>query len=856
MDIMATQRSVFQLANIAGYTDLPDSAILAGDSAFAFLLMAIQADADFGVCSPELFYDEVQDGQTVPLHQSSRDGYNYQRKEMLYFPEIRSTLGNSGLPAASGGLQQLEYNLNQQTGVFNCSQAYYVQGGQYTPTNQGLVSVWSFGQRGRGLRTVAGSPSFSYVNNSSLTQDSPLGQTLWRKLKNNVRAPKCEIFLVNASGAPSWQANYTPNTGDNVQPNYGHEDGCWYTAVIVLGPTGTVEPPWPGYLGGAVLDGGVLWICCGRGVTNGQSLPYPTSPVDGYAYSSNDTVIYLPFWKATGQVQAGTQITLGPSVQNGATRIQRLQKSVTSGVASCAVTYWNGSNQVVGNNGTQNDGLLGIMAVCFRATAAYPATASSYFEFSGGEFAPGQPVTDTNLQNLNGNINFARLTPEGFLSTSLGNTAMVNAPTSSVDSYAYNRAELLYPWVLNDTGAISGDYAIRGIVLSIDPIVGEVHTRVDYYKGGNPQTTGNGSLSVLTMAYRKAETLLSGVSIIPTIGAPNPSPPSSTNEVPNGDFRLWSSITQQNQQFVGLPDLWNYITNTEDGYPTQQPAMPGGGPFSLGLDVGTAHGPADTQWMQAGSDFIAIWPGGTYDFKWLAAANPAITQGMLMRIHFRDVNFENDTYVQIFGGGAGSGTSPVGALPTTVTEFESQVIMPQNGDSYVYTVAWGALPIQGGPLTYQPAYCWIELGNNEPNVSSTVIFGLVSLICLAEDAISPINQSGTFTNPNMLSQSGTTTTILVAADTLQLPGNSTSPGRQVNYSAGSVNPGSYGTWYVYANDPKLAGGAVTYQATSTWSSLFTAPGIIFFGTITTVSGGGGSGGGGGTGGGRYPIYGG
>jgi len=846
---MPTQSSLFQLANIAGYTDLPDSAITAGQSAFALLMMAIQANADFAACSPELFYDECENGDTVPLHQSSRDGYNYQRSEMLYFPEIRSTLGIDGLPAASGGLQQLTVNVNQAKGTLAVNEAYYVQGGQYSPTHQGLIAVWSFAQRGRGLRTVAGSPAFSYVNNTSLVQDKPLGQTLWRKLSDNCRAPSCEVFLVNSSGAAFWQAGSTPTVNSLIQPNYGHEDGCWYEAVIVVGPTAGVEPAWPGESGATVLDGGVLWICVGCGMTPGSTVPYPTSPVDEHVYSSADTVLYLPFFRHTGFVQSsGSQVLLGPSAHSGATRIQRLQKYMSGQVANCAVTYWDGSNQAV-----TTDGLVGVMAVCFRTPPTFAATAGTFTEFTGSEFAPGYPPNDTNLQALNGNINFGRLCPEGFLNTNKVNTDIIAVPTGH-DSYAYGRGELLYPWILGDTGAISAgtDYAIRGIVLSVDPVLGKVNTRVDYYKGGNPKTTQNGAVAVLTMAFRKSETLLAGVSVIPTQGNPSPAPPSNANLIPNGEFGLWSSLAQENVQLVGIPDLWNVSQNTEDGYNTQQPAIPGGGPYSLGCDVGNAHALADTQYVQNGSMYVAIWPGGTYDFKWIAKANPAISQGMMVRVHFVDVNFENDTFITIFGGGQGAGSFPLGALGTSAQAFESQLIMPMAGDSYVQSVAWGPLEIAGGPLGYQPAYLWVEIGNNEPNVSSTVIFGLVSLICVAEDAISPVNQSGSFTVNATLSQSGTSTTIDVAASTLVLPGNSTTPGRQINYSAGSVNPGSLGTWYVYADDPSLAGGAVTYEATASWSQVFAAPGRIYFGVITTTAGGGQSGGGGGTGGGKGP----
>lgn len=105
----------------------------------------------------------------------------------------------------------------------------------------------------------------------------------------------------------------------------------------------------------------------------------------------------------------------------------------------------------------------------------------------------------------------------------------------------------------------------------------------------------------------------------------------------------------------------------------------------------------------------------------------------------------------------------------------------------------------------------------------------------------PVNANGLFTGGNPLTQQGTGTTILVAASTQQFGDG------QVSYNSGSVNPGAYGTWFVYADDPTFAGGAVTYQVTASASTQTAANGRVGFGRIITSSGGGGSGSGGGGG---------
>jgi hypothetical protein len=101
--------------------------------------------------------------------------------------------------------------------------------------------------------------------------------------------------------------------------------------------------------------------------------------------------------------------------------------------------------------------------------------------------------------------------------------------------------------------------------------------------------------------------------------------------------------------------------------------------------------------------------------------------------------------------------------------------------------------------------------------------------------LTPINTSGRATAPaGALSQSGTTKTINVASVTVQFGDG------QITYNSGSVTPGAYGTYFVYADDPGYAGGAVTYVATLTESDVYANNGRIYFGLITTAAGGGGA----------------
>lgn len=115
-----------------------------------------------------------------------------------------------------------------------------------------------------------------------------------------------------------------------------------------------------------------------------------------------------------------------------------------------------------------------------------------------------------------------------------------------------------------------------------------------------------------------------------------------------------------------------------------------------------------------------------------------------------------------------------------------------------------------------------------------------------------LNVSSTPTSATVLSNAGGGATIItIAASTAQF-GTGT-----ISYNSGSVDPGVTGTFFVFADDPTFAGGAVTYQFSSTAPPQTASDGRINFGKITTSAGastGGGSTGGttpGGTGGRGY-----
>lgn len=110
---------------------------------------------------------------------------------------------------------------------------------------------------------------------------------------------------------------------------------------------------------------------------------------------------------------------------------------------------------------------------------------------------------------------------------------------------------------------------------------------------------------------------------------------------------------------------------------------------------------------------------------------------------------------------------------------------------------------------------------------------------------SSLNLNSAATTPtgtNPCTQDGVTTNIKVAASTWKA-GDQT-----LAYNSGAVDPGSFGTWLIYAKDPQRTGGTVVFLATAVSADITSDNANIYFGKITTAGGGGGTGGdaGGGT----------
>lgn len=134
---------------------------------------------------------------------------------------------------------------------------------------------------------------------------------------------------------------------------------------------------------------------------------------------------------------------------------------------------------------------------------------------------------------------------------------------------------------------------------------------------------------------------------------------------------------------------------------------------------------------------------------------------------------------------------------------------------------------------------------NAPHVSLALTAGVgVINSTLQTKGNSPTNIGATVVGASPLSNDGITTVISITAFSVQY-GFGT-----LSYNSGSVDPGAFGKYGVYFDDPLYSGGAVTFHADTAASVLTATDSRIVAGYITTSAGisrsgtGGGNGGGG------------
>jgi hypothetical protein len=539
-----------ELAYCPGFTDIPDAQLAAGAPCSGPALSAVKCNADFGPVAYEQFQvicvNGDQIGGNIPLPASTVDNYQYSQDECKFSWEISGTTNQTnGLPSGQGGLLGGTWNVDQATGKVTCFEVYQVEGGASTDSTDGVLTVTIHAIRAQQIRTIAaGAPTYTALSESLFTQDEALQGSVLDQLSQNAKCASVSVepFIMNPSNAPVWSPEANITAGALIQPTAKWANGCWYEAAN-SGLTGTVEPgPWPsdpGYQGG-IADGTVVWNLAGYGFMNGQQVPFPTSGVDEYAYSAEDTIVAVPFHASTFALPRQTGLTV--SSTSGEGNILSIFKSIVqtaptaataasvgavapvkataslltvktiypgmsspptamslmsanpaagtpttgAGIVSCGVEY---------ENGNFDDGTVHVLLICTRKlVASVPSGDGAQFtDFATTSVLTGNPVENTDLNYIIQNSNFGILRPEIFVNTFteadiLAGTATVPVPTSA-SGYVYSRAELQYLWYWTTTGASGG--RLRDFDVGVNAQTGVVDTRTDYFLGSYKSGYGN-----------------------------------------------------------------------------------------------------------------------------------------------------------------------------------------------------------------------------------------------------------------------------------------------------------------------------------------------------------------------------
>jgi hypothetical protein len=226
---------------IPGFSDLPDSVLVADDPAFALHVGEIAFNATFGMVRCEVFPCVLKHGDTVPLPSSCWDGYKYSREELTYLWAVQSSLDPStNWISGPDSLWFMNWNVNQTTGeVF--SEEWYERSSTAdsrlaAKSNDGSLIIFTIAQRQKTSMIMSAPASYTAINESIIATDRPYTQDLAQHLNQNAKF------------------------------------SCINSEVFYLGE-----------------------------YTNGQTVTLPISPVDGYVYSMAECKFQHAWrWTASG----------------------------------------------------------------------------------------------------------------------------------------------------------------------------------------------------------------------------------------------------------------------------------------------------------------------------------------------------------------------------------------------------------------------------------------------------------------------------------------------------------------------------------------------------------------------------
>src|SRR5581483_10736860 len=183
--------------------------------------------------------------------------------------------------------------------------------------------------------------------------------------------------------------------------------------------------------------------------TNGDTVPLPVSPHDGYAYSRDELLYFWTIYNSAN-IQTGW-ISGADSLFYAAWLVDQ-----TTGEVFCDEWYRRSGNHADITH--TNDGILQVWTVAQRQLSNLVlASSPSYSAITGSWIGTDKPLTQQLAQGLNDDAKFAVLNKEFFYLGEYYNGQTVTLPISPADGYHYSSAEckFLPSWRWTSVGNVS-----------------------------------------------------------------------------------------------------------------------------------------------------------------------------------------------------------------------------------------------------------------------------------------------------------------------------------------------------------------------------------------------------------------
>lgn len=429
------------LQNVPGFADVPDAALGAESPALAINLTRVSLNAAFGMVRPEIFTGIYKHGETVLLPVSAVDGYVYQRSELMYLWATQSTLNpDKGWITGPDSLWYGAWIVDQSNGNVESIEMYRrssIPHNNAAQSNDGTLRVFTIAQRQKNA-LVLGIPANTFTD----IADSE--------------------FVTDAP------------------------------LDVVMAQTMNRDAKF------AVLNSEAIF--CGEFV-NGQTIPAPVSPVDGYAYSYSQVRFGFSWrWTAISSTFGQPDMSLG---QLGP---MKASINASTGAVTTSVTY-------IGEDSTNfvtSYGRIVVVAFCSRSNliGSLSAIANGFAEIDLDVFSPGVALRASTFLQLMKNIREAACSCEFFGPTTYHNGNTVPLPVSPVDGYTYSRDEITVLWEWNDTTNETGTHLrVAGLWGDVSQSSGFVTLRNWRFPPGGPyvESDSYSTINVVIVAQRGAQ---------------------------------------------------------------------------------------------------------------------------------------------------------------------------------------------------------------------------------------------------------------------------------------------------------------------------------------------------------------